>query len=112
PAPTSDLPAATPPGAPRSGGARNPVVPSGVTPSGGPVNTPPMIGYPRGYRVQVSMDGSKWSESIAAGPGQGALTEITFAPIEARFIRITQTDAAAGAPPWSIVNLRVWEIGK
>jgi hypothetical protein len=55
------------------------------------------------------MDGKKWSKPVAEGQGRGARTTITFAPARAQFIRITQTDNIAEAPPWSIRNLRVFE---
>lgn len=47
--------------------------------------------FPRGYEVQVSKDGKKWSSPIAKGKGTTPLTQIKFDPIEARFIRVTQT---------------------
>jgi mono/diheme cytochrome c family protein/glucose/arabinose dehydrogenase len=69
----------------------------------------PVIGYPRGYTVQVSADGTTWSKPVATGKGEGLRTTITFAPTRARFVRITQTDAVADAPAWSIRNLRIYE---
>ena len=66
-------------------------------------------GYPRGYSVQASTDGTTWSKPVAEGKGEGAHTTIAFAPTRARFIRITQTDTAADAPAWSIRNLRIYE---
>ena len=66
----------------------------------------PIIGYPRAFDVQVSMDGKKWTK-VASGQGSGARTDVTFAPTQARFVRITQTDNIAEAPAWSIRNLRV-----
>ncbi len=47
--------------------------------------------FPRQYQVQVSSDGKKWSPPIAQGNGVKALTDISFEPIEAKFVRITQT---------------------
>jgi mono/diheme cytochrome c family protein len=70
---------------------------------------PPAIGYPRGYSVQVSADGKTWSKTVAEGKGDGAHTTISFAPASAKFVRITQTDTAPDAPPWSIRNLRIYE---
>jgi mono/diheme cytochrome c family protein len=67
------------------------------------------VGYPRAYTVQLSVDGRKWSQPVAEGKGEGAHTTVTFAPTTARFVRITQTDTVAGAPPWSIRNLRLYE---
>ncbi len=69
-----------------------------------------VVGYPRGYSVQVSMDGTKWSKPVAIGKGSGPHTTITFAPTSAKFVRITQTDATAGAPVWSVQNLRMYEV--
>jgi hypothetical protein len=72
---------------------------------------PPPLGFPRAYQVQVSADGTTWGTPIAAGKGQGASTDITFAPVRAKFIRITQTDNVADAPPWSMQRLRLFEAG-
>jgi mono/diheme cytochrome c family protein len=69
----------------------------------------PVIGYPRGYSVQVSVDGTTWSKPVATGKGEGLHTTITFAAARAKFVRITQTDAVADAPAWSIRNLRIYE---
>ena len=55
------------------------------------------------------MDGTTWSKPVAEGKGEGARTTITFPPNRAKFIRITQTDAVAEAPAWSIRNLRIYE---
>lgn len=65
------------------------------------------VGYPRGYKVQVSANGTTWSAPVAAGKGGGTRTLIAFAPVQAKFIRITQTDTAENAPAWSILNLRL-----
>src|SRR5690606_24564446 len=46
---------------------------------------------PATYSVQVSTDGTTWSAPVAQGPGQNPKTTIVFAPVEAKFVRITQT---------------------
>ena len=71
--------------------------------------SPPVIGYPRAYTVQVSADGSSWSTPVATGRGEGLRTTVTFAPTRARFVRITQTDTETDAPARSIRNLRIYE---
>jgi mono/diheme cytochrome c family protein len=68
----------------------------------------PVVGYPRAYSVQVSDDGTNWSKPLAEGKGTGARTIITLPPTRARFVRLTQTDAAGDAP-WSMRNLRIYE---
>ena len=64
-------------------------------------------GYPRGYSLTVSLDGKTWSAPVAQGQGNGAATTIAFAPVNAKFVRITQTAAADNAPAWSIQRLRL-----
>jgi hypothetical protein len=63
---------------------------------------------PRGYRVQVSSDGREWSAPVAEGAGVGTTTTIPFAPVSARFIRITQTGSANDGAPWTIQRLRLY----
>jgi mono/diheme cytochrome c family protein len=77
----------------------------------GSATGPPPLPYPRGYRVEVSLDGAKWNKPVAEGKGSGAHTAITFAPGRARFVRITQTDAVESGPNWSMSNLKVYEAG-
>lgn len=71
---------------------------------------PPPVGYPRAYTVQLSDDGRTWSRPVAEGKGEGARTTITFAPVLAKFVRITQTADLPDAPAWSIGNLRLYEV--
>lgn len=62
--------------------------------------------YPRGYKVEVSTDGSTWSKPIAEGKGNGVITEITFDPVRAKFVKITQTGAVKGLF-WSIHEMEI-----
>jgi hypothetical protein len=55
------------------------------------------------------MDGTTWGPAVAKGVGAGTSTSATFAPVRARFVRLTQTGSAADAPPWSVLRLRVYE---
>ena len=73
---------------------------------GGPA---PVALYPRGYRVQVSADGQTWQAPVAEGEGTTATTMISFPPVRAKFVRITQTAAAANLPPWFIRSMRLFE---
>ena len=72
---------------------------------------PPPIGYPRGYQVQVSNDGNTW-RTVAQGAGSGANTHITFAPVQTRFVRLTQTASSPDLPPMTILRLRMFAPGK
>ncbi len=83
------------------GGARGAATPA----------APPVVPYPRGYRVEVSMNGTAWGKPVAEGKGAGPHTTITFAPVRAKFVRITETDTVDGAPSWSMTNMRLYETG-
>lgn len=74
---------------------------------GGGRSGPSTATHPRGYKVQVSLDGQEWSAPVAEGQGSGATTTITVAPVRARSIRITLT-AADGSAPWNIQRLRLY----
>jgi hypothetical protein len=76
---------------------------------GGRSGPPPVATFPRAYQVQVSSDGSTWSPPVAQGEGSGRTTAITFAPVRARFVRITQTATLDNAAPWSIERLRLYQ---
>ena len=54
------------------------------------------------------MDGTSWSKAIADGKGAGTLTDIKFAPVRAKFVRITQTASVPDAP-WAVERLRLYE---
>ncbi len=63
--------------------------------------------YPRGYKIEVSGDGQNWGTPVSAGKGSSAQTEITFSPVKAKFMRITQTDSAKDYF-WSVHELRLF----
>ncbi len=72
----------------------------------------PVVPFPRAYKVETSLDGVKWSaKPVAEGKGNGTHTSIAFAPVRAKFVRITQTDPAAGPGDWVIASLKVHEAG-
>jgi hypothetical protein len=48
---------------------------------------------------------------VAAGKSAAASTTITFAPVRAKFVRLTQTDTVEDAPNWAMTNLRLFEAG-
>jgi mono/diheme cytochrome c family protein len=91
-----------------------------------PQPPPPNLGYPRGYKVEVSSNGTTWS-TVAEGKdswhdvfmipssGTGSQTEpaattvIPFQPTHAKFIRIAQTATVENGPVWSIQSLRLFE---
>jgi len=62
--------------------------------------------YPRGYKVEVSTDGTTFTQKVAEGKGTASVTEIRFAPLKAKALRITQTESTTGTF-WSIHELQV-----
>jgi mono/diheme cytochrome c family protein len=120
------LNADTPPAAGRGAAGRG-------APGGGRAELPPVQprhGFPRGYKVEASIDGRTW-KTVAEGndawhdvlpissggtgtPGgdNAVTTTITFAPLQARIVRLTQTAAVENAPVWSIQSLRLYEAGR
>jgi mono/diheme cytochrome c family protein/glucose/arabinose dehydrogenase len=76
---------------------------------GGRGGTAPAWTFPRGYQLQVSADGNAWSAPIAEGQGAPGTTVITFAPVSAKFVRMTQTATVSDAPPWSMRLLRLYQ---
>ncbi|HAV62790.1 MAG TPA: hypothetical protein DCY13_10530, partial [Verrucomicrobiales bacterium] len=67
--------------------------------------------YPRGYEVRVSADGRQWSGPVAQGMGDNPVTNISFEPVAARFIRIIQTGRVEGLF-WSIHELELYQPGR
>ncbi len=74
---------------------------------GGPGGAPPNPGFPRGYKLETSMNGTTWTVA-AEGQGTGSSTIITFKPVQAKFVRLTQTASPENAPPFSIQQLRLY----
>ncbi len=59
--------------------------------------------YPRGIRVELSVDGKVWKPTTAADGKQGLFEIILPQPQKARFIKIVQTGEASAS--WSISEL-------
>jgi RHS repeat-associated protein len=66
--------------------------------------------YPRGYSVAVSSDGNTWGAAIATGTvasSNGPIVHIAFPAQTARWVRVTQTQAASSW--WSIHEFNVYD---
>jgi hypothetical protein len=68
---------------------------------------PPQTTAPRGYRVQLSMNGRDWV-TVAEGTAAGNMTAIAWTPAPARFLRMTQTASTPGAPAWSMLETKLY----
>jgi hypothetical protein len=76
-----------------------------------PGSPPPIQTYPRAYKVQVSLDGEDWGPAVAAGPCDDADNIITFQPVKAKYLRITQTGSVEGEKekaPWAMKELKLF----
>ena len=62
--------------------------------------------YMRGYRLEMSPDGKAW-KMISEGKCPPSMTEILFAPVKTKFLRLTQTGNGKGIN-WSIGELQLY----
>jgi hypothetical protein len=102
---------AAPPAGPGAAPAAPPAPQRGAAPGGGRGGGSPFGSYPIGYKIQLSMDGTTWGAPVAQGAGSPATTIATFRPVQAKFVRVTQTGSAEDAPAWSVLNFRVYAAG-
>ena len=72
-------------------------------------NTWALWDSPKNYSVEVSTNGINWGKPIATGSGSLGITEITFPPQVARYIRVTQ-NGTDSLYHWSIYELTVLNI--
>ncbi len=82
-----------------------------VAAGGAPTNTPAGPGFPRGFRVEISLDGNSWQQ-VAEGTGTGPTTTVTFNPASAKFVRVTLTAGVENGPPWSIQSFKLYGVPK
>ena len=54
------------------------------------------------------MDGTSWGKPVAEGKGDVSPTIVAIRPVQARFVRVTQTGQAEGAVAWSVLNFRIY----
>lgn len=63
--------------------------------------------WPRGWKIEVSMNGSEWEKPVLEGKSNTSVTEFMFPKqVKAKFIRITDTGSVKGLF-WSIHELDV-----
>ncbi len=65
--------------------------------------------HPRDFIVQVSNDGKAWTK-VTQGKGVGEFTTIAFAPVDAKFLKISLN--AKDEAPWSMRNLKLFALKK
>ena len=85
-----------------------PQTPPAAAPNPGGPPAAPVMGFPREYKIEVSMDGAKWT-TAATGTGTPGVIAATFPAVRAKFVKITQTGSVEAAPPWSVQRLRLYQ---
>ncbi len=65
---------------------------------------------PRQVKVEISVDGQTWTTVVAKANGGTPLTDVSFAPANARFVRVTQLGTSTD--PWAIHKLTLMQPGK
>jgi hypothetical protein len=61
------------------------------------------------------MDGQTWSEPIAEGAGLSNPVVMSFRPVEAKFVRITQTGTPNQSPVqfgWAVQRVRIYRVNR
>jgi mono/diheme cytochrome c family protein len=66
--------------------------------------------FPASYVVRASVDGVTWGEPLASGEGKAADPIVSWLPVMAKFIRVTQTGKKDGLY-WSIHELQLFGKG-
>ena len=92
----------------RGAPAAAPAARGAAPPAAGRGGPPVPIAGPVAYTLQVSMDGTPGARRSRRAPAPTPTTVIAFAPVQAKFVRITQTGAAAGTEQWAIAQVRVF----
>ncbi|RKX40413.1 MAG: hypothetical protein DRP64_12695, partial [Verrucomicrobia bacterium] len=64
--------------------------------------------YAEVFSVQVSLDGESWSGVYSTDSGKGNIDEISFAPTQARWVRLSVTEPGWDNSPYSIFELNVF----
>ncbi|OJU10158.1 MAG: hypothetical protein BGN86_06195 [Caulobacterales bacterium 68-7] len=86
---------------------------AGLAASGRPFVPPGQAGsqravyYPRAYTLDVSLDGKKWT-TVKEVRGGSMYNSLMFAPVRAKFVRLTTTEGGDGAP-WGMRYLKLFE---
>lgn len=61
--------------------------------------------YGKAYRIETSIDGSAWTTVYSTTAGDGGTDDLSFDPVEARFVRIYGTERGTQ------LGYSLWEIG-
>lgn len=102
---------ATIPGAGRWAPAAGRGAPAPAAGRGGGRGDPP-ASAPVGCSLEASIDGTTLGAPLVQGSGEMPTTQMTFAPVQAKFIRITQTGSARNNEWWGVQQVRIFQAGE
>ncbi|OJU09763.1 MAG: hypothetical protein BGN86_05750 [Caulobacterales bacterium 68-7] len=80
--------------------------PRPATPATPGQRPPRQVYYPRGYKVEVSVDGKAW-KTVAQGKGSSMYNSLMFPATQAKFVKFTVTEAADSR--WGMRYLKLFE---
>ncbi|MDB5439481.1 MAG: sorbosone dehydrogenase, partial [Caulobacteraceae bacterium] len=69
-----------------------------------------LAAYPRGYKIEVSTDGTTW-KTVEQGKGDSMYMSYMFDATPAKFVKITQTADDPTAPAWGMRFLKLYALG-
>ncbi len=72
------------------------------------IHAPDQEDYPRRYKIEVSADGAQW-QAVFEGRGEPGRSGASFAPVRARFVRVTAIAERDAQHWWSIYRLKISE---
>jgi mono/diheme cytochrome c family protein/glucose/arabinose dehydrogenase len=85
--------------------------PPAPAPAAAPPPGPGAFGmHPRTFTVQVSINGTDWT-TVAEARGTTGTNTVTFAPVEAKFLKISLGEPGEAAPAWGLQRLRILTSG-
>ena len=62
--------------------------------------------YPKSFKVEISMDGVKWTK-VADANGLAGASEVCFTPVQVKFVKVTVVGAQKDKP-WSVSELQLY----
>ncbi|WP_058303010.1 S-layer homology domain-containing protein [Gorillibacterium timonense] len=64
--------------------------------------------YASTYNVQVSADGTDWTTVYTTSSGKGIAEDLTFAPVNGRYIKVNALSGPAGAKLFEVIELQAY----
>lgn len=66
--------------------------------------------YGKSYKIQVSTNGTSWTDVYTTTAGQGGIDDVSFTPVNARYVRMYGTQRAYSFYGYSLYEFEVYEV--